>query len=36
MKIEIVSSIFSDNNTMRLENNYRKRSNYKKTQANGG
>ena len=30
MKTEIVSNIFSDHNTLRLENNYRKRSNYQK------
>ena len=33
-KIEIVSSIFSDHNTMRLEINYRKK--LQKTQIHGG
>ena len=34
-KIEIVSSIFSDHNTMRLDINYRKKI-CKKSQAHGG
>ena len=34
-KIEIISSIFSDNNAMRLEINYRKKK-LQKTQTHGG
>ena len=34
-KIEILSSIFSDHNAMKLEINYRKKKNYK-TQIHGG
>ena len=34
-KIEILSSIFSDHNAMRLDINYKKKKNCKKTQTHG-
>ena len=35
-KTEIISSIFSNHNTMRLEINYKKKKTHKKTQLHGG